>query len=75
MPRVRKPRARTCHLAMCATPTDRRITVSGVAHDWWTCGRHGRKTVKALMGLYPGRAIKSHGRTIITTIVPEGNGS
>lgn len=64
MPRTRKPRINACHLTWCGTPTDRVITVSGVPLTWWTCGRHGRKTIKALMGLHPGKSIKSNGTTV-----------
>lgn len=38
--------------------------VSGIARVWWTCGRHGRATIEALMALYPGARITSNGRTV-----------
>ena len=44
--------------------TQRAFVVTGYPRVWWTCGRHGRATLEALMSLYPGRAITSNGRTV-----------
>ena len=61
MPRARK---QACLVRWCGILTSRVLTVAGIPSRWPTCGTHGRATIEALMGLYPGKAIHSNGRTV-----------
>lgn len=51
-----------CHNAACTRETDRIIIVSGVEGFWPVCGSCGRRTIKFLMNLYPGKALVTRGR-------------
>lgn len=51
-----------CCFERCGKRTDRLIYVHGQDGFWPVCGTCGRRMIRALMNLFPGKSIHTKGR-------------